>query len=202
MEIKIRNINELTVNKIDQLAKELYGNKKGARGKFLNDKLEELAFKEERNQLEIQYQSLLNYLIEVIQIHSNIMGAFIKEFNIDTEQVYSHENNCLPLDSSIPIKYSFNDSKSNTKDILLRNMDSNLIDVIDRIASEKGLNRSEYINMYLNQILYSNSLKQIDKKYDYVIEQTLGIINFSNKMFENLIDTSVIDISKFLEMEE
>lgn len=202
MEIKIRNINEPTVNKIDQLAKELYGNKKGSRGKFLKTKLEEIAFKEERNQLELQYQSLLNHLIEVMQMHSNIMSEIIKEFDIDIDKFYSYENRCLPLDDSISIKDSSNDTQSTTKDILIRDMDRNLIDIIDKISSKKGLSRSEYINMYLNQIIYSDSLKIIDEKYDYLIEQTLGIIDFSNKIFEVVLDKSVIDISKFLKAEE
>lgn len=152
MEIKICNINKSTINKIDQLANEIYGNEKDFRNKFLKTKLEEIAFKKERNQLELQYQSLLNYLIEVIQTHSNIMSELIKGFDIDINKFYSYENICLPLDNSVPVKYSL-------KDI--------------------------------------DYFKPINEKYDYMVEQTLGILDCSNKIFEVVLDKSIIDSSKF-----
>ena len=86
-------------------------------------------------------------------------------------------------------------------DILIRSIPIEIINRIDEIAEEKNISRNEYLNMYLRQLTYSNHVKLVDEKYNYLIEKTLGILDLSTRVFKLFCDENVIDISRFYDSE-
>ena len=89
MDVLIRNININTVNKIDKLSKE----GELSRNEFLCNKLEEIAFENEINELENKYQSLIENLSDITKEHIKILGAFMDEYIIDGKDAYNFNFN-------------------------------------------------------------------------------------------------------------
>lgn len=194
MDILIRNINSNSIQKIDKMAKEL----KVSRSEFLADKIEEFAFKNEINELEIKYQFLVEKLIETMKEHINIIGSFMNEYLIDGEDVYNiykfseivNEINCTKTD----LDYY----ETKTSNLKINKVPIDVFDRINEISKEKKLSTNDFLNLYLRQLTYSNKLKLVDEKYKYSIEKTLGILDFSNRILQVFKDENIINISNEL----
>lgn len=194
MEIKIRNIDASIVKKLDMLAKE----KKISRQEFLRKELEILAYKKEIYYLEEKYKKLINNLMESLISYEKLLGLFIYEFIIESADAFDYDldtfiktlkNTSENLsESKTKLKYNISD-KSN---ILVRNVPLDVYETIKEIAKRKNISQNEFLNMYLRQLTYSDSLQLIDSKYNYMIEKTLGLLDYTNNIFAIFIEENII----------
>lgn len=199
MNLILRDIDSHIVDKIDKLAKE----KNISRNEFLKHKIDEIAFKEEANNLEYNYQKLQKEIVENIRLHTEIMCHFTNHFIIDLEDAYKLEIDYKGKENNIPLTNKVIDYQSSERsDILIRSIPVEIINRIDELAEEKNISRNEYLNMYLRQLTYSNHIKLVDEKYNGLIEKTLGILDLSNRVFKVFCDENVIDISRFYDSGE
>ncbi|MDU6482988.1 MAG: hypothetical protein E6538_13410 [Paeniclostridium sordellii] len=196
MEIKVRYLKKDIVNKIDSLSKE-EGYK--SRNDFLAKKLEDIAFENEKYQLEKDYLNTMNLLSEVVKNHTNILGSFMDQFVIDAEEAYNIDLNYTDIKSELKkesINLHFGEEKSEIK---VRELPSNVVTRIDEISKERNISRNEFLIKYLSQLTYSNSVKLINEKYDYTIEKVLGLLEFSNRVLTLFHEENYIDTSNFYE---
>ncbi|XTR39260.1 hypothetical protein ACQQ2T_15395 (plasmid) [Paraclostridium tenue] len=196
MEIKIRYLKKDIVNKIDTLAKE-----KGykSRNDFLAKKIEDIAFENEKYQLEKEYLNTMNLLNEVVKNHTNILCSFIDKFVIDAEEAYNIDLNYNDIKSELKkesIDLHFGEEKSEIK---VRELPSNVVTRIDEISKERNISRNDFLIKYLSQLTYSNSVKLINEKYEYTIEKVLGLLEFSNRVLALFHEENYIDTSNFYE---
>lgn len=196
MEIKVRYLKKDIVNKIDSLSKE-EGYK--SRNDFLAKKLEDIAFENEKYQLEKDYLNTMNLLSEVVKNHTNILGSFMDQFVIDAEEAYNIDLNYTDIKSELKkesINLHFGEEKSEIK---VRELPSNVVTRIDEMSKERNISRNEFLIKYLSQLTYSNSVKLINEKYDYTIEKVLGLLEFSNRVLTLFYKENYIDTSNFYE---
>lgn len=191
MEVKVRNINSNIVNKINELAK-----KNGiSRNEFLCNKLEEIAFKDEINELDNKYQSLIENLSDITKEHIKILGAFMDEYIIDGEDAYNFNLDVdfdKISDDLLSSKTELNYYSSEKSEIKIKNIPVDVAERISEIANDRGISRNEFLNIYLRQLTYSTKLKLVDEKYNHMIEKTLGVIGFSNRVLEVFNDENII----------
>lgn len=194
MEVKVRDVNSNVVNRLDRLAK-----KNGAsRDKFLCNKLEEIAFENEINELESNYQSLIKNLVDITKDHIKILGAFMNEYVIDSEDAYNLDIDFnKKTDDLLSLKSELNYCSNEKGELRVRNVPIDVLKRISEIADERDMSISEFGNIYLRQLTYSNKLKLVDEKYNYMIEKTLGVIGFSNRVLKVFQDENIINISRF-----
>lgn len=196
MEIKVRYLKEDIVNKIDSLAKQ-EGYK--SRNEFLAKKIEDIAFENEKNQLEKEYLNTMSLLTNVIENHTKVLGSFIDQFVIDAEEAYNINLNYND------IKHKFKkDSPSlhigeGTSEVKVRELPINVVTRIDEICKERGLSRNDFLIRYLSQLTYSSSVKLVNEKYEYTIEKVLGLLDFSNRVLALFHEENYIDTSDFYE---
>ncbi|RGX06265.1 hypothetical protein [Paraclostridium sordellii] len=196
MDILIRNVNKNISKKIDSLSKE-----EGytSRNDFLSKKIEDIAFENEKYQLEKDYLNTMNLLSEVVKNHTNILGSFMDQFVIDAEEAYNIDLSYTDIKSKLKkesINLHFGEEKSEIK---IRELPSNVVTRIDEISKERNLSRNEFLIKYLSQLTYSNSVKLINEKYDYTIEKVLGLLEFSNRVLTLFHEENYIDTSNFYE---
>lgn len=206
MDILLRNINANVVKKIDELAKE----NKVSRGEFLKEELESIAYKKEINELEERYNSLMETLKELIITHTKIMGVFVEEYLIDPEDAFDYDleefleeydldtfkdeiddlkNKADKLSGSkIELDYNLDENS----EIKIRNVPVDVLARIDEISESRNLSRNEFLNIYLRQLTYSDNLKLVDEKYDYMIEKTLGILHLTDRIMAIFKDENII----------
>lgn len=198
-EIKIRNIDSHIVKKLNDKSKE----KGCSREEFLREELEKIAFKNEIDDKENEYKELCKNVIEAINLNTKMLGAFMDEYFIDGEEAYNLIMNYKHKKSELESKLSYINHRdideSDTKDLLVRSLPTYVLDRIDEIASKRKIKRNEFLNIYLRQLTYSNSLKFVDEEYKYMLEKSLGILDFNNRIFQIFYDESMIDISNFIE---
>lgn len=191
MEVKVRNINSNIVNKINELAK-----KNGiSRNEFLCNKLEEIAFKDEINELDNKYQSLIENLSDITKEHIKILGAFMDEYIIDGEDAYNFNLDVdfdKISDDLLSSKTELNYYSSEKSEIKIKNIPVDVAERISEISNDRGISRNEFLNIYLRQLTYSTKLKLVDEKYNHMIEKTLGVIGFSNRVLEVFNDENII----------
>lgn len=201
MEVKVRNINSNIVNKINELAK-----KNGiSRNEFLCNKLEEIAFKDEINELDNKYQSLIENLYDITKEHIKILGAFMDEYIIDGEDAYNFNLDVdfnKISDDLLSSKTELNYYSNEKSEIKIKNIPVDVAERISEIANDRGISRNEFLNIYLRQLTYSTKLKLVDEKYNHMIEKTLGVIGFSNRVLEVFNDENIINVSKFYNKEQ
>ena len=196
MEIKIRYLKEDIINKIDSLAKQ-EGYK--SRNEFLAKKIEDIAFQNEKNQLEKEYLNIMNLLTEVIKNHTNILGSFMDQFVIDAEEACNINLNYNDIKNNLK-KESINlHIKEETSEIKVRNLPINVITRIDEMSKERNTSRNDFLIKYLSQLTYSSSVKLVNEKYEYTIEKVLGLLDFSNRVLALFHEENYIDISDFYE---
>lgn len=196
MNILIRNVNENVSKKIDKLSKE-EGYK--SRNDFLAKKIEDIAFENEKYQLEKNYLNTINLLIEVVKNHTNILGSFMDQFVIDSEEAYNLDLNYTDIKSNLKkesINLHFGEEKSEIK---VRDLPTNVITRIDEISKERNISRNDFLIKYLSQLTYSDSVKLVNEKYDYTIEKVLGLLEFSNRVLTLFHEENYIDTSNFYE---
>lgn len=197
MDVLIRNININTVNKIDKLSKE----GELSRNEFLCNKLEEIAFENEINELENKYQSLIENLSDITKEHIKILGAFMDEYIIDGKDAYNFNFN-KKSDDILSLKTNLNYYSNEKSEIKIKNIPVDVAERISEIANERGISRNEFLNIYLRQLTYSSKLNLVDEKYNHMIEKTLGVIGFSNRVLEVFNDENIINVSKFYNKEQ
>ncbi|MDU4843976.1 MAG: hypothetical protein E6342_17670 [Clostridium sp.] len=197
MDVLIRNININTVNKIDKLSKE----GELSRNEFLCNKLEEIAFENEINELENKYQSLIENLSDITKEHIKILGAFMDEYIIDGKDAYNFNFN-KKSDDILSLNTNLNYYSNEKSEIKIKNIPVDVAERISEIANERGISRNEFLNIYLRQLTYSSKLKLVDEKYNHMIEKTLGVIGFSNRVLEVFNDENIINVSKFYNKEQ
>lgn len=198
MEIKVRNLNTNIITKLNELAKE----KGMSRDEFLRKELEDIAFKNEKEIKENQYKELMKTATNAIVLNTKILGAFMEEYIIDGEDAYNLVINnpyeTTNLENKLLNKNKKNNNFNETKDVLIRDLPIHILNIIDEVAKQKNVSRSEFLIIYLRQLTYSNTLKLIDEKYKYMLEKTLGILDFNSRIFKLFYDENIIDISKFI----
>lgn len=199
MNILIRDINSNTSNKLNQKAKE-----KGlSREEFLREELEKIAFKNEIDDKEKEYKDLCNSLVEAITLNTKMLGAFMDEYIIDGEDAYNLVVDYTHKKSILENKLSYVNHKDinkfDTKDLLIRDVPTYVLNKVDEISNARNLSRNEFLNIYLRQLTYSNSLKLVDEKYKYMLEKSLGILDFNNRIFKIFYDENIVDISQFID---
>lgn len=198
-EIKIRKVKQNTIYKLNELAKE-----KGlSREDFLREELEKIAFKNEIDDKEKEYKDLCKSVVEAITLNTKMLGAFMDEYIIDGEDAYNlvieypHKKSLLENKLSYINTQSINRSKQ--KDISVKNVPMYVLNIIDEISKARNISKNEFLNIYLRQLTYSNSLNLVDEKYKYMLEKSLGILDFNNRIFKIFYDENIVDISHFIE---
>lgn len=193
MEVKVRNVNSNVVNKLDRLAK-----KNGtSRDKFLCNKLEEIAFENEINELESNYQSLIKNLTDITKEHIKILGAFMDEYVIDSKDAYNVNIDVdfnKKKDELLSLKKQLNYCGTEKSEIRIKNIPIDVSKRILEIADERGISINKFMNIYIRQLTYPTKLKLVDEKYNYMIEKTLGVIGFSNRVLKVFQDENIINI--------
>ena len=91
------------------------------------------------------------------------------------------------------------DKKSEIK---IKNIPIDVVERVSEIANNRGISRNEFLNIYLRQLTYSNKLKLVDEKYKYMIEKTLGLLNFTDRVLMVFKDENIIDMSRFYDGEK
>ncbi|WP_195238720.1 hypothetical protein [Romboutsia sp. 1001285H_161024_C4] len=196
MEIKVRYLKEDIVNKIDSLAKQ-EGYK--SRNEFLAKKIEDIAFQNEKNQLEKEYLNVMNLLTEVIKNHTNILSSFMDQFVIDAEEAYNIDLNYNDIKNKLK-KESINlHLEEETSEIKVRELPINVITRIDEMSKERNTSRNDFLIKYLSQLTYSSSVKLVNEKYEYTIEKVLGLLDFSNRVLALFHEENYINTSDFYE---
>lgn len=198
-EIKIRKVKQNTIYKLNELAKE-----KGlSREDFLREELEKIAFKNEIDDKEKEYKDLCKSVVEAITLNTKMLGAFMDEYIIDGEDAYNLVVDYPHKKSILENKLSYVNHKDinkfDTKDLLIRDVPTYVLNKVDEISNARNLSRNEFLNIYLRQLTYSNSLKLVDEKYKYMLEKSLGILDFNNRIFKIFYDENIVDISHFIE---
>lgn len=198
-EIKIRKVKQNTIYKLNELAKE-----KGlSREDFLREELEKIAFKNEIDDKEKEYKDLCKSVVEAITLNTKMLGAFMDEYIIDGEDAYNlvieypHKKSLLENKLSYINTQSIN--RSEQKDISVKNVPMYVLNIIDEISKARNISKNEFLNIYLRQLTYSNSLKLVDEKYKYMLEKSLGILDFNNRIFKIFYDENIVDISQFID---
>lgn len=193
MEIKVRDIDVNTIKKINELSKK----NKLSREEFLRTKLDEIAYEEEINFLSEKYNDLMDKLTEIVIAHTKVLGLFLEEFVIDPLDAYDletlkedFEKKSKELsDSKINLDYNLKDKTT----LLIRGVPSDVSERIKEIAERKNITQNEFLNRYLQQLTYSNSLQLIDEKYNGMIEKTLGLLAFTNRVLAVFNEENIID---------
>lgn len=198
-EIKIRKVKQNTIYKLNELAKE-----KGlSREDFLREELEKIAFKNEIDDKEKEYKDLCKSVVEAITLNTKMLGAFMDEYIIDGEDAYNLVVDYPHKKSILENKLSYVNHKDinkfDTKDLLIRDVPTYVLNKVDEISNARNLSRNEFLNIYLRQLTYSNSLKLVDEKYKYMLEKSLGILDFNNRIFKIFYDENIVDISQFID---
>ena len=187
-EIKIRNIDSHIVKKLNDKSKE----KGCSREEFLREELEKIAFKNEIDDNENEYKELCNNLIEAIKLNIKMLGVFMDEHIIDGKDAYDLFINYNHKKSILENKLSYIDHRavdeSDTKDLLVRGLPTYVLDRIDEIARSRKIKRNEFLNIYLRKLTYSNSLQLVDETYKYMLEKSLSILDYNNRLFEIFYD--------------
>ena len=198
MNILIRNVNKNISKKIDSLAKE-EGYK--SRNDFLAKKIEDIAFENEKYQLEKDYLNIMNLLNELVKNHTNVLGSFMDQFVIDAEEAYNLDLNYNDIKSNLK-KESINlHSGEETSRLIIKKVPINLITRINELCEERNINQNDFLIKYLSQLTYSNSVKLVNEKYDYTIEKVLGLLEFSNRVLTLFYEENYMDTSNFYEGE-
>lgn len=198
MEIKVRYLKKDIVNKIDSLAKE-EGYK--SRNDFLAKKIEDIAFENEKYQLEKDYLNIMNLLNELVKKHTNILGSFMDQFIIDSEEAYNLDLNYTNIQSNLKKESTNLHSGEETSRLIIKKVPINLITRINEICEERNINQNDFLIKYLSQLTYSNSVKLVNEKYDYTIEKVLGLLEFSNRVLTLFYEENYMDTSNFYEGE-
>ena len=193
MEIKVRDIDVNTIKKINELSKK----NKLSREEFLRTKLDEIAYEEEINFLSEKYNDLMDKLTEIVIAHTKVLGLFLEEFVIDPLDAYDletlkedFEKKSKELsDSKINLDYNLKDKTT----LLIRGVPSDVSERIKEIAERKNITQNEFLNRYLQQLTYSNSLQLIDEKYNGMIEKTLGLLAFTIRVLAVFNEENIID---------
>lgn len=199
MEIKVRCLKADIVNKIDNLSKQ-----KGykSRNEFLAKKIEEIAYENETNQLETDYENLMNSLIEATKNTTKVLSSFIDHYVIDVEEAYSLNINNTNIKNSIQSKVTDLNIKEDTSRLSIKKVPVGLINRIDEICKERDITRDDFLAKYLSQLTYSSSLKLVNEKYEYMAEKVLGVLDFSNRILALFYEENCIDTSSFYEGKE
>ena len=207
MEIKVRNIDANIIEKIDILAKE----NKLSREEFLRLKLDEVAYKKEKNELEEKYNLLMENLEEMFITHMKIMGIFIEEYLIDPEYVFDYdledfldEYNLDTIEDDIhnlknkpkeltdlQIKQNYNLQQKT--EIRIRNVPLDVSERIKELAEIKNISQNEFLNRHLRKLTYSKTLQSVDDKYSDMIEKTLRLLYYSNKIMAIYKEENIYD---------
>lgn len=207
MDILLRNIDVSVVKKLEALAKE----NKLSRGEFIRLKLDEVAYKKEKDELEEKYNLLMENLEEMFITHMKIMGIFVEEYLIDPEYVFDYdledfldEYNLDTIEddihnlknkpkelSDLQIKQNYNLPQKT--EIRIRNVPLDVFERIKELAEIKNISQNEFLNRHLRKLTYSKTLQSVDDKYSDTIEKTLRLLYYSNKIMAIYKEENVID---------
>lgn len=196
MEIKIRYLKKDIVDRIDILA-----SKEGfkSRNEFLAKKLEDIAFESEKKQLEEDYINVINSLITVTENHTKVLGSFMDQFIIDSEEAYKLDLNYTEIKNSLREDSPTLNIEDVTSEIRVKYVPKDVVTRIKEICDEREINQNDFLIKYLSQLTYSNSLKLINEKYEYTIKKVLGLLDFSNRVLTLFYNENHIDSSRFYE---
>lgn len=207
MDILLRNIDVSVVKKLEALAKE----NNLSREEFLRLKLDEVAYKKDIEELEEKYNLLMESLEEIFITHMKIMGIFVEEYLIDPEYAFDYDlENFLDeydLDtveddihnlknkpkelSNLQIKQNYNLPQKT--EIRIRNVPLDVSERIKELAEIKNISQNEFLNRHLRKLTYSKTLQSVDDKYSDMIEKTLRLLYYSNKILAIYKEENVID---------
>lgn len=195
MDIILRNLDVNTIKKINELSKK----NKLSREEFLRTKLDEIAYEEEINFLSEKYNDLMDKLTEIVIAHTKVLGLFLEEFVIDPLDAFDYDLETLKEDfekkskelsnSKINLDYNLEDKTT----LLIRDVPSDVSERIKEIAERKNISQNEFLNIYLKQLTYSNSLQLVDEKYNGMIEKTLGLLYFTDRVLAVFNEENIID---------
>ncbi len=195
MEIKVRDIDVNTIKKINELSKK----NKLSREEFLRTKLDKIAYEEEINFLSEKYNDLMDKLTEIVIAHTKVLGFFLEEFVIDPLDAFDYDLETLKEDFEKTSK-ELSDSKinldynlENNAEIKIRNVPLDVLERIKELSEKENISQNEFLNIYLKQLTYSNSLQLVDEKYNGMIEKTLGLLYFTDRVLAVFNEENIID---------
>ena len=195
MDILLRNIDVSVVKKLEALAKK----NKLSREEFLRKKLDEIAYKEEINFLSEKYNDLMDKLTEIVIAHTKVLGLFLEEFVIDPLDAFDYDLETLKEDFEKTSK-ELSDSKinldynlENNAEFKIRNVPLDVLERIKELSEKENISQNEFLNIYLKQLTYSNSLQLVDEKYNGMIEKTLGLLYFTDRVLAVFNEENIID---------
>lgn len=195
MEIKVRDIDVNTIKKINELSKK----NKLSREEFLRTKLDEIAYEKEINFLSEKYNDLMDKLTEIVIAHTKVLGLFLEEFVIDPLDAFDYDLETLKEDFEKTSK-ELSDSKinldynlENNAEIRIRNVPLDVLERIKELSEKENISQNEFLNIYLKQLTYSNSLQLVDEKYNGMIEKTLGLLYFTDRVLAVFNEENIID---------
>ncbi|MGL5642896.1 MAG: hypothetical protein ACRDDM_11530, partial [Paraclostridium sp.] len=131
-----------------------------------------------------------------------ILGSFMDQFVIDAEDAYTIDFNYDSVKSEIKKDRMNLHIGEETSEIKIREVPINVVNRIDEICNERNISRNDFLNRYLSQLTYSNSLKLVNEKYEYTVEKVLGLLDFSNRVLALFYEENYVDTSNFYEGEK
>lgn len=195
MDIILRNLDVNTIKKINELSKK----NKLSREEFLRTKLDEIAYEEEINFLSEKYNDLMDKLTEIVIAHTKVLGLFLEEYVIDPLDAFDYDWETLKedfektskelSDSKINLDYNLEDNTT----LLIRNVPLDVSKKIKELSDRKNITQNEFLNVYLKQLTYSKSLQLVDEKYNGMIEKTLGLLYFTDRILAVFNEENIID---------
>lgn len=180
MEVKVRNLSEVIVKKIDEQAKE-----KGlSRNEFLKVELEKILSKEETEKEE-RYQELVNELAKNLKEYGEVVKKFMEEFIIDPEDAYLFDKGVDETSEQDEVP----EQDFGKRNISIRYVPEDVCIRIKELAEKRGISKNEFMNRYLKQLTYlSNAEKMIDTKYESLVNKTLETLEETNRSLDRFYE--------------
>lgn len=186
MNILLRNISSNVIIKLDAIAKE----RGVSREALLSEEINRFASREDIDRLEENYTKMCRVLADAIDKHTAMMSSFLEEAILDEEDAYFLHREIKKLEE---IENKIPDDTTIKKNLSIKNIPETIVKTIDEYAEKRGVSRNEFIIRYLRQLTYSSNLKMIDDKFGYLIEKSLGILEYSNRVFDLFYEENVIE---------
>lgn len=192
MNIILRELSEVIVKNINYQAKE----NGMSRNEFLKNYLETLAYKNKSDELKSDYQELINELLETLKWYGKMLNKFVDEFIIDPEDVYFLDKEIECIEEKKEKENIFLDGLTEKKSMTIREIPEEVFIRIGELADERGISKNEFLNRYLRQLTYSGSEKMVDTEYQYLVKKTLGVLEYTNRIFDVFQNENIINVKE------
>ena len=82
--------------------------------------------------------------------------------------------------------------------IHVRRIPQNTLKKIDFMAKENGLSRNEFLKKSLEKLVVSESISELESKFNELIKKNIGVLDFNTKVLNSFCEENLIDIDTLL----